>query len=38
MFEIQRNHTSVFVKGQDSYLHFFFVDAGAWHHDGTSFK
>ncbi|MCK9636706.1 MAG: nucleoside 2-deoxyribosyltransferase [Methylobacter tundripaludum] len=38
VFAPQRNHSEVFFRGEDGYLHYFYVIDGGWRHDGASFK
>jgi hypothetical protein len=33
-----RKHSEVFLKGQDGYVHYFYVENNTWLHDGQSFK
>jgi hypothetical protein len=37
VYEKQRGHSAVFVKGEDGFLHYFYQQAGIWAHDGASF-
>ncbi|MEI6758464.1 MAG: DUF6765 family protein [Chlorobium sp.] len=38
VFERQRNHSEVFIKGVDDYLHYFYLDNGAWRHELAIFS
>ncbi|MFN6456500.1 MAG: hypothetical protein RM022_030520 [Nostoc sp. EfeVER01] len=34
----QRSHSEVFFRGTDGYLHYYYVENGAWKYDNTSFR